>query len=302
MILPPRAARALLPLAALMLIAANDPPANPNDIVAQRGTVRITAGEVRDLVEHSDPAVKAQIAANPGLLANLLRERVLQLGLAAEARDKGLDQKPEMIQRMNDARESVLVQSYLATVATVEPGFPSDADVAAAYEANKTRFMIPKQFNLVQIALLVPQGSTPQADDEIRKKAADLRAQVMKPKADFGEIARKNSQERSSADKGGVIGWVREDALLPGVREAVTAMADNAISEPVRTASGWHVVKLLGTKPPAPAPLAEVREQIIASLRQARQQQAARAYVDEMLKREPIQLNEIGLARAIAPK
>ena len=293
----------LLPAATLLLMAANDPPPiATGDTVAQRGSIRITAGELRGLVETADPAVKAQIATNPAVLAPLVRERMLQLGLAAEARAKGIDQRPEILQRMNDAREAVLVQAYLSTVAQVEPGFPTDADIATAYEANKARLMTPKQYNLAQIALVVAPDATREVVEETRRKTADLRAQVLKPKADFADIARKSSQERTSADKGGAIGWVREDQLLPGVKETVPGMAEGTISEPLRTTSGWHVVKLLGTKPPAPAPLAEVKEQLVNALRQGRQQQIARQYIDEMLKREPIQLNEIDLVRAIAPR
>ncbi len=297
------ALRLLLPAASLLLMAANDPPPiAAGDTVAQRGSIRITAGELRGLVETADPAVKAQIATNPAVLAPLVRERMLQLGLAAEARAKGIDQRPEILQRMNDAREAVLVQAYLSTVAQVEPGFPTDADIATAYEANKARLMTPKQYNLAQIALVVAPDATREVVEETRRKTADLRAQVLKPKADFADIARKSSQERASADKGGAIGWVREDQLLPGVKETVPGMAEGTISEPLRTTSGWHVVKLLGTKPPAPAPLAEVKEQLVNALRQGRQQQIARQYIDEMLKREPIQLNEIDLVRAIAPR
>lgn len=293
--------RALLPLAAVLLMAANDPPPlNPSDTIAERGTVRLTAGELRALVEHSAPALRAQAAANPASLAPQVRERVLQLGLAAEARAKGLDQRPDIQQRMNDAREAVLVQAYLAEITKLDPAFPSDADIATTYDANKSRFLLPKQYNLAQIAIVVPPGASRETEDEARKKAADLRAQALKPKADFADIARKHSQEKASAEKGGAIGFVREDQLVPGIKEVIPALADGAISEPLRTASGWHIIKLLGTKPPSPAALSDVREQIIEALRQGRQQQMARAYIDDMLKREPIRLNEIDLARALA--
>jgi parvulin-like peptidyl-prolyl isomerase len=200
---------------------------------------------------------------------------------------------------MNDAREAILVQAYLQTVAVVDPAFPSEAELAAAYEANKTKMMVPKQYNLSQIAIILTPDASREAVDEARRKIADLRTQALRPKADFAELARKNSQERATAEKGGAIGWVREDQLVPGVKEVVPAMADNAISEPIRTASGWHLIKLAGIKPSAPAPLAEVKDQLTTALRQGRQQQLARAYVEDMLKRDPIQLNEIDLARAI---
>lgn len=292
---------AMLPLIALLLGGAGEPPAPAaSEVIAQRGVVRLTAGEVRDLVERADPQTHAQLLASPAALAAFVRERLLQLGLVAEARAKGWDLRPEMVQRMNEARDAVLAQGFLAGQTQVEPGFPTEADITATYEANKARFQVPKQYNLAQIAVPVPQGAARDADEDARRKAADLRAQTQRPKADFAEIARKNPQEGT-----GVVGWVREDQLVPGIKEAVMALADGAVSEPLRTQTGWHVVKLLGTRPAAPAApaaLADVHDQIAQALRQARQQQAARAYVDDMLKHEPIQLNEIALTRAVAPR
>jgi peptidylprolyl isomerase len=282
------------------------PPTTPapaaGDVVAQRGALRLTAAEVHDLVERADPAVRTQLGADPAALTAFVRERILQLALVAEAQAKGFDQRPEVIQRMNDARDAALAQAYLAAATQPDAAYPTDADIAAAYESNKARFAVPKQYHLAQIAILVPQGAPRDADDQARRKLQDLRTQALRPKADFADLARKNSQDRNGAEHGGDIGWVREDQLVAGVKEAVVNLADGAISDPLRGPSGWHLVKLLGTRPASVAPLADVREQIVQALRQARQQQLARAYIDDLQRREPIQLNEIDLARAVAPR
>jgi peptidylprolyl isomerase len=298
---------ALLPAMALLAGAAGEPapPAAPpaaGDVIAQRGPVRLTVGELRALIDQADPAVRAQLATDPAALAAFVRERLLQVALAAEARAKAWDQRPDVAQRMNEARDAALVQSYLAALSQPDAGFPAEADIAAAYEANKARFLVPKQYHLAQIAILVPPGASHDAEEDARRRAQDVRAQAVRPRADFADLARKYSQERGGADHGGDIGWVREDRLVSGVKEAVTALAEGAVSDVVRGPSGWHVIKVLGTRPPSTAPLADVREQIVLALRQARQQQSARAYVDEMLKREPIQLNEIDLPHVVVPR
>jgi len=180
-----------------------------------------------------------------------------------------------------------------------DPNFPSSAEIAAAYEANKTRFMVPKQYHVAQIAILVPIGAAKEVDEEARRKAQALRAQVLKPKADFGEVAKKESQDKGSADHGGDMGWLREDQLTPSVRDAVANLPENGITDPVRSPDSWHVVKLLGVKPAGPAPLDQVQDQIVQALRQNRTQQMARTYVEDLLRKEPIQLNEIDLARRV---
>jgi peptidylprolyl isomerase len=268
--------------------------------VAQRGNTKLTVGDVREQLDRLDPAQRTQLQANPQALAAAVRERVLQLTLLAEAKSKNWDTRPEVIARINDARDGVIVQTYLASLTQVDPAYPSEADLAAAYEANKARFLLPRMFRLAQIAILVPQGAPKEADDEAKRRAQDARAQLGKPRADFADIARKVSQDRVSAERGGELGWVREDQILPVIAGAVTIMQEGAISDPVRSPTGWHIVKLEGIRPAGPATLAEVHDQLVTAMRQQRQQQQARAYLEDMQRRDPIQLNEIDLTHAVA--
>ena len=281
-----------LPLA-LLLIAADD----PSDVVAQRGDIKMTAAEVTALLDIADPATKAQLQSNPATLAEFVRDRLLRRSLLVEAKTVNWDQNPQVIARVEDAREAVIVQTYVSSKTQANMTPPTEAEINAAYEGNKARFAVPKQYNLAQIAILVPAGSTKEQEEQIKKKVQDLRQQALKPKADFADIARKNSQDKASVERGGDLGWVREDLLIPPIRTAVASMTDNAISEPIRSQDSWHLVKLIGTKPPGILPLDQVRPALEQAVRQARAQQVARADIDEQLRREPIQLNEIELGK-----
>ncbi len=285
-------------LAPLLLAAAADPP--PSDIVAQRGDVRLTVADVREMLNRADPATRARLEASPAALASFVRDRLLDMALLAEARAKGWDQKPDVVQRANEARDTVIAQTYAASLVPSDPAYPTDADVAAAYEANKTRFMLPRQYHLAQIVVLVAANASHDAEEDARRKAADLRAQAVKPKADFAELAKKQSQDRASADHGGDLGWLREDQLLPALKDPVAGLPENGVSDVIRLPDGFHILQLLGTKPAGPAALADVKPQLVQALRQARAQQVIRAYIDEMLRQQPIELNEIDLARQMS--
>jgi peptidylprolyl isomerase len=287
-------ALALLPL---LLGAATDAP---TDVVAQRGDVKLTVTDLRDMLDHADPAVRAQVQNNPAALTEFVRDRLLRKTVLNEATAAHWEQNPDVIARINEAREAVIVQTYVASQIPADPNYPTDAEISAAYEANKARFMMPKQYHVAQIAILVPPGSSKEVDDAAKRKAQALRQDALKPKADFAELARKNSQDKASAERGGDMGFVREDALVAPVRDAVAGLPDNGITEPVRSAEAWHVVKLLGSRPAGPVPLDQVRETIVQALRQGRTQQLARAYVEDLVRKEPIQLNEIDLARVTA--
>lgn len=286
-------------MAAFLVIAAGEAPGQ--EVVAQRGDVRMTGTEVREMLDLLDPAARAQVTANVQTLTTFVRDRMLNLSLAAEVRAKGWDARPDIVRRANEARDAVLLQTYLASLVPNDPAFPTEAEIAAAYESNKGRMVLPRQFHLAQIVLLVKPGAEPREEEDARRKAVDLRAQAVKPRADFAELARKHSQEQPGAEKGGDVGWLREPDMIPVARDAVAALAENGISQPVRMPDGWHILKLLRSKPGGPVPLADAKPQIVQALRQARAQRLMRAYLDEMVKTQPIQVNEIELTRQVSP-
>ena len=286
------------PLLLAFLLCTPALAAQAQDIVAQRGQIRLTASDVRDLVARVPPAQRAQLQSNPAAVTELVRNRLLRQSLLAEAKAKNWDQMPDVAAKAADARDDVIVTTYLASMGTPDPAFPSEAEVQAVYDANRTSLARPKQYQLAHIVLLSPLGN-PQ-DEDVRKRLAALRLQAVRPRADFADLARKNSQDRATAEKGGDLGWIREDQLLPVVKDAVSGLQEGGVSEPVRTADGWHMFKLAAIRPPAPLPLTEVRDQLVQAMRQERSQQLTKAALDEQLRRDPIQINEIGLQSAIA--
>jgi peptidylprolyl isomerase len=282
-------------LAALLLIAADAPP--DADLVAQRGDIRLTETELQDVLSLLDPAARAQVTATQQSLANFARERVLNMAVLAEAKAKQWDTRPEVVRKIAEMRDAVITQTYLASLIPPDPAFPNEAEVTAAYESNKARLTLPRQYHIAQIVLSVKQGTTPEEAEEVRRKALSLRSQAIKPNADFAELARKNSQDPQSAEKGGDVGWLQEPNMIPVVRDAVSGMIESGISQPVRVTDGWHILKLLAMKPAGPISLQDARPQIVAALRQARTQRLVRAHLDDLLKAQPIQLNEIELAK-----
>lgn len=85
--------------------------------------------------------------------------------------------------------------------------------------------------------------------------------------ADFAETAKEKSTGPSGVN-GGDLGWFGEGAMVPAFEAAVIALDPGAVSEPVQTQFGFHVIKLVETRnKPAPT-LADVRQELELSIQQ----------------------------------
>lgn len=85
------------------------------------------------------------------------------------------------------------------------------------------------------------------SDEEAYEKIVTIRSRVLAGE-DFAALAKEYSDDPSSANLGGDMGWFPEQGYGTRLGEIVTALADNEISEPFRTEGGWHILQRLGTR------------------------------------------------------
>lgn len=72
--------------------------------------------------------------------------------------------------------------------------------------------------------------------------------QQLKSGKDFATMAKQYSLDAASAVKGGDLGWVVSDELVPSFAEAMSALPLHTVSKPVKTPFGWHLIEVLERK------------------------------------------------------
>ncbi len=105
---------------------------------------------------------------------------------------------------------------------------------------------------------------------ETEEEALAIKAELVGG-ADFAEMAREKSTGPSGPG-GGSLGWFGKGMMVPSFEAAVIAMEPGAVSEPVETQFGWHVIMLNETRKTEAPALDTVREELELQIRQTRVQ------------------------------
>ncbi len=157
----------------------------------------------------------------------------------------------------------------------------SDADLKTYYDQNTARFGTKEERRASHILITAP-SSMPAADREKAKaKAEQLLAEVKKTPASFADVARKNSQDPGSAEKGGDLDFVTRGAMVKPFEDAMFSLKKGEISGIVETEFGYHIIQLTDIKPAVVPPFEKVRATIENEVRaqQATQEFAKAAEV-----------------------
>ncbi len=97
--------------------------------------------------------------------------------------------------------------------------------------------------HLQHILIATPEGASPE-DVQAAKEKAQSVYQELQQGADFGEMAIRVSDSRQALE-GGDLGWIETSRIPSLFTQLVDELEPGAISEPIRNASGFHIVKLL---------------------------------------------------------
>jgi peptidyl-prolyl cis-trans isomerase C len=96
--------------------------------------------------------------------------------------------------------------------------------------------------------------------------------------ADFAELAKEKSTG-PSGPRGGALGWFGKGQMVPEFEQAVIGMDDGAISTPIKTQFGWHVIKLNATRSMNTPEMEDVREELEQEVRM----QVVDRYISELI-------------------
>lgn len=142
----------------------------------------------------------------------------------------------------------------------------SDAQLHQAYASALDNFRMPEKIRVRHI-LLKTDGKSDAEKKQIKAKADDLLKQL-RAGANFADVAKKNSQDTATAEKGGDLDFIVKGQIAdPAFDAAAFALKTNDISDVVSTTFGYEIIQVTDRQPARVKPFDEVKDGIASDLK-----------------------------------
>jgi len=167
------------------------------------------------------------------------------------------------------------VKYLIADLAQVRSSMTfDDGELEAYYEQNKESYRTGESVRASHILIPVAPDADPQAVETARARAAAL-VDELRGGADFATLARQASADPGSAARGGDVGFFSRGEMVPEFEEAAFGLAINAISDPIRTQYGFHILKVTEKRDAGYKPFEEVRADVMNKLTERKVKEVA---------------------------
>lgn len=176
----------------------------------------------------------------------------------------------------------------------------SNQEISGYYERNKANYSVPEtEYHVAQIQVTPerdPQVRNLKNDDASSPAAAERKIQALYARLsageDFSTVAQDYSEDPRTAPGGGDMGFLPASSLEsnPALKKAVLSLQVGGISGIIQTATGFHILRLLGVEKPGQHDLSDpqVESAIRQTLTNEKEQLLKAAFIEDLRNRAKI--------------
>ncbi len=273
--------------AALLVACQRQEKKSADAVLATVDGVQITESTFEKEARNLPPAVRP-LVTTPAGRAQFVDSLIVRELLLREALRRGIERRPEVRDRIEQARKSILLESLLKDVSE-KAAAVSDNAVRAYYAKNKAKFATEERVRVRHIVFA-------------KKDVAEIIARKAKKGTPFKQLMEISRMAGATAAD---LGFIERGGYDKAFEKAVFGAPANSIVGPVKTAYGYHVIQVLEKRPAGVPPFAEVKDRIAAEMKDTAVRASFDNLVEGLKKQAKIQVTtpppEEGAAGAAAP-
>jgi peptidyl-prolyl cis-trans isomerase C len=223
--------------------AAQSASISPDTVVVEVAGKKYTKADVDSMIAALPLPYQQAVRSNPQQLSQIFAMKQL----ADDAQKSGLDKQSPLKESLEFNRLNILAQAQLTSYQNMIP--VDKATLEKYYQENPERFKQAK-VRVIQVMFspmpdkMGADGKKMLGEAEAKAKIEDLRKQLSAG-ADFAKLAAENSEDKTSAGKGGDFGIIKRNSPYPDpIKNAVFALKPGGLSEPVKQPTSFYLVRV----------------------------------------------------------
>jgi peptidyl-prolyl cis-trans isomerase D len=161
-------------------------------------------------------------------------------------------------------------------------GEPSQNEIERYYTSHQEAYRRQEQVRVRHILFTLAEDAPSEQEATVRATAEQV-LRELHAGADFAALAQAHSNDTATAEKGGDLGFFPRGQMVKPFEDVAFALPVGQTSELVRTAFGYHIIRVEDRLAAGFKPLLEVQPEVIAALRQEKTREATLAFVDDLM-------------------
>ncbi len=252
---------------------------DPNRVVAVINGQKITAKQAVAVLDTLTPEERKHFPETDAGIQQALQNAYIRMSFADEGDKLKMADSPPWKGDLEAARRSILFQAYLQHLTTADFEV-KDADITKYYADHPAEFEQMK-LAVIQVSFL-PPGAKPPADGKPTRTQAEAKAKAeevvkkLRAGANFADVAKTDSDDAASAQKGGEIGSfpTGKNNLPANINDAVSKLKKGEVTDPLEARTGYYII-LMSDRPKIS--FDEAKSRIIEELRSAHANEVMKA-------------------------
>ncbi len=266
------------------------------ELVSDKNNNTVSETSLEILLETAPVNAQKKLLNNKKQLTEQLEQLYLREVLAKMALQEGLDKQGINAERLQTVMNNAL---YLLKLDALQKSNTRDYSKYAKqiYLANQSEYQTAARIDAAHILVSTKNIS----DADALQKASSIRQQLMQG-ANFADLAVKESDDKTAQSNQGELGLFTLDKMVKPFSAAAYAMQPGDISQPVKTQYGYHIIKLNQKMPEGVKPFAEVKDVIIAKLKQKDWEVDRAEFYEQVKKENVMQIDELAVDEFVIKK
>ncbi len=245
---------------------------------------RLRYAALDDLIDHELLRTKIKLSAfeaavSDDEIAERLRRFSTRFASKVELETAMMDQGIPSEQALRDRLAARLQQEKYVEFSIAPRVKVTDHEARQWFEENQAQLALPERIEARQVFL-------PTLDRDADAVRQTLVAALRDRTKDFATLARELSEDPTSKDQGGALGWLTRERLPAELAAPLFALPLNQPTL-IRSKMGWHLVEVTGRKPAEPRSFETAKPEILNALEAVKRRQAIADFRSELRQMAP---------------